>query len=171
MEFWWGVDNEVCSSWTWGPPASRGMFHRFSFFVANESCISFFGGKQNVQTKPAMIWRVPEIVVPPNHPFYCNGIFHCKASSYWGTPMTMETFKKCWFYIQIPTDIPLVSYPCLAQSFTLTLFGFCPSMGIHSQFQWGIWWTSGSSGTNPFWWLNQKKILLIETFKSTPFLC
>ena len=56
------------------------------FFVANESCISFFGGKQNVQTKPAMIWRFPEIVVPPNHPFYCNGIFHCKASSYWGTP-------------------------------------------------------------------------------------
>ena len=35
------------------------------------------------------IWRFPEMGVPPN-PFL-DGIFPYKPSSYWGTPMAMET--------------------------------------------------------------------------------
>ena len=37
-----------------------------------------------------LIWRFPEIGVPPSsHPFL-DGIFPYKPTSYWGTPMTME---------------------------------------------------------------------------------
>ena len=32
------------------------------------------------------IWRFPKIGIPPNHPFI-DGMFHCKPSSYWGTPV------------------------------------------------------------------------------------
>ena len=35
-------------------------------------------------------WAFPEIGVPPNHPFL-DGIIPYKPSSYWGTPMTVET--------------------------------------------------------------------------------
>ena len=41
------------------------------------------------------IWGFTEIRVLPNHPFIdgiFHGMFHCKPSSYWGTPMTMETY-------------------------------------------------------------------------------
>ena len=36
--------------------------------------------------------RFPEIGVAPNHPFV-DGIFPYKPTSYWGTPMAMETSK------------------------------------------------------------------------------
>ena len=37
-------------------------------------------------------WVFPEVGVPLNHPSIA-GIFHCKPSSHWGTPMTMEIPK------------------------------------------------------------------------------
>ena len=38
-----------------------------------------------------LIWRFPEIGVPPSsHPFL-DGIFPYKPTSYWGTPMAMDT--------------------------------------------------------------------------------
>ena len=36
------------------------------------------------------IWFFLQMGGPLNHPFF-GGIFPCKPSSYWGTPMTMET--------------------------------------------------------------------------------
>ena len=36
------------------------------------------------------IWWFPKIGAPPNHPFL-DWIFQYKSSSYWGSPMTMET--------------------------------------------------------------------------------
>ena len=36
------------------------------------------------------IWWFPKIGAPPNHPFL-DRIFQYKSSSYWGSPMTMET--------------------------------------------------------------------------------
>ena len=37
------------------------------------------------------IWFFLQMGGPLNHPFF-GGIFPCKPSSYWGTPMTMEIF-------------------------------------------------------------------------------
>ena len=44
-------------------------------------------------TKPSYewLWRFPKMGVTLNHPFDFR-IFHCKPSSYWGTPMTKPPY-------------------------------------------------------------------------------
>ena len=38
------------------------------------------------------LWRFPEMRVPLNHPIFSIGIFHdFNPTSYWGSPMTLET--------------------------------------------------------------------------------
>ena len=40
---------------------------------------------------PGLKWRFPKMGLPPNHTFKIKKIWHYKPSSYWGSPIFLET--------------------------------------------------------------------------------